>query len=148
MSSQVKQNANGQAKATDGAKSEKKLSFAETLHELYNQKGRRRVPRRPIEQRVGLLIGGEYYVAWAYEIGEGGMLLASPVPLNDKDKVVITLRIPGVMSGVVQGHALYCLASGDKFKSSRYGIQFDKIDFEFKRQIRNYVAANTGSNLE
>ena len=109
--------------------------------------GRRRVPRRGIEMRVGLLISGKYHLANAYEIGEGGMLVDSPVPINENQRIVISFRIPGVLYGVILSRIVYILKPkkvGDKIK---YGVQFEQLDFDVKRKIRNFVASNFDTNV-
>ncbi len=122
----------------------KNMSQSDTLIELYNQKGRRRVPRRPIEQRIGILIGGEYFLATSFEIGEGGMLIETNVQMSEKDKLVVTIRIPGVIKGVMLAKVAYVLPGLDRNSPSRYGVAFENVEFDVKRQIRNFVAANTG----
>lgn len=110
--------------------------------ELREQLKRRRVPRRPVKSAVGILHKGIYQVATCYEIGEGGMLIASDVKLEKDDNVVVTLRIPDVMNGVMIGKVVYAMAS-EKQEHARYGVMFEKVDFEMKRKIRNYVASAT-----
>lgn len=113
-----------------------------TIEDLREQLKRRRVPRRHVHSSVGILHKGIYQVATCYEIGEGGMLISSLAKLSDNDLVVVTLRIPGVMNGVMIGKVVYAMAS-EKQEHARYGIMFEKVDFEVKRKIRNYVASAT-----
>jgi len=101
--------------------------------------GRRRVPRRPIENRVGLLHKGQYHIVWGFELGEGGLLISSPIVLADGDRVVLTLRIPEVLQGVITGTVVYGIKKNSD--EARYGVRFDDIDFETKRKIRNFVAS-------
>ena len=105
---------------------------------------RRKVPRRAIENRIGLLANGKYFLSWAYEIGEGGMLVASQVPLKIEQTIVITFRIPGVVHKVLMGKVVYeKLHVDSRGESYRYGVQFENVDFEVKRRIRNFVASAT-----
>ncbi len=121
---------------------------ADQMKSLYSkQTARRRVPRRAIHQSVGLLISGEYFLGKAFEIGEGGLLIESPVPLNVKDLLVVTVRIPGVFKGSLLAKVIYVLAPKNPGEQTRFGVSFEKIEFEMKRQIRNYVAANTGDAI-
>jgi Tfp pilus assembly protein PilZ len=101
--------------------------------ETYGKK--RRVPRRAIHARIGLLVHGNYTLSWAFEIGEGGMLIETENNLKVGDRVVITFRIPDVMHGVMLGSVAYVLPN-------KAGIQFEKVDFDVKRKIRNYVASS------
>jgi Tfp pilus assembly protein PilZ len=105
---------------------------------------RRKVPRRSIETRVGVLASGEYYLSWAYEIGEGGMLIASQKPLTVGQRVVITFRIPDVVHKAVFGRVVYeKLHITHEGEGYRYGVAFENVDFETKRKIRNFVASAT-----
>ena len=123
-------------------------SVTDTLYQLYNQKGRRRVPRRPMRRRIGILVAGEYYLATSYEIGEGGMLVDCSVPLNKDDRLVITIRMPGVMQGVIMSKVVYILQPASKDEPIKYGLVFENVEFELKRQVRNFVAANTGEKVD
>lgn len=115
----------------------------ESFEDISNYVGRRRVPRRPISCRIGLLIRGQYYMASAYEIGEGGMMIDSPVPLEDKQLVVISVRVAQVLKGVMLSRVMYTLPGTEAGLPVRYGMQFEQIDFEIKRMIRNFVASNS-----
>ena len=109
---------------------------------VINAVKKRRVPRRQIRVRIGLLVHGEYTLSWGLEIGEGGMLLISPKPLNVGDKVVITCRIPEVLHGVMLGSVAYALPGENLDGGVRCGIQFEDIEFDVKRKIRNFVASS------
>lgn len=131
-----------------GKTAEELSSHDQMLQRLYNnQSPRRRVPRRAINQSIGLLISGEYFIAKAFEIGEGGMLIESPTPLRDQDLLVITIRIRGVVNGALLAKVIYTRAANSAPEAVRYGISFEKVGFEVKRQIRNFVAANTGDGI-
>ncbi len=106
---------------------------------------KRRVPRRNIKARVGVLHKGRYFVCDALEIGEGGMLFSIFEPILKGDRVVITLRIPDVFQGVAMGSVVYCVEASRIAQANRYGIQFDQIEFDLKRKIRNFVASSTAS---
>lgn len=106
---------------------------------------KRRVPRRAIHARIGLLVHGKYTLSWAHEIGEGGMLISSTETLKPGDRLVITFRIPDVLHGVMLGSIVYVLPEKvniNGVEETKYGIQFEKVDFDVKRKIRNYVASS------
>ena len=98
---------------------------------------KRRVPRRELNARVGVLLAGQYSMGRALEIGEGGMLLGSDVKMKKDDRLVVTFKIPEVLSGVMLATVVYVTTDG------LYGLNFDKIEFDLKRKIRNYVASST-----
>ena len=103
---------------------------------------RRRVPRRALKRNIGLLIKGKYCISKCYELGEGGMLIESPVRLVANQLVVITLRISGLLSAVTLGRVVYLLEPKQSGEVVKYGIQFEQIDFDVKRKIRNFVASS------
>jgi hypothetical protein len=114
------------------------------LQQLYNEvQTERRLPRRQIDLTVGLLVGGQYFLAKAREIGEGGVLLEAPVALKEHQAIVLTIRIPGVLKVVLKAQVIYKLDPKEPGSSLQYGAAFGKIDFDVKRQIRNYVAAGS-----
>jgi PilZ domain len=104
---------------------------------------RRRVPRRPIHRQVGVLYKGVYRLCWAFEIGEGGILIDSEVRMKEGDRLVVTVRIPGVLQGVMMSKVVYELKPNKAGELVKYGLQFDKIEFDIRRKMRNYVASST-----
>lgn len=106
---------------------------------------KRRVPRRNIDARVGVLHKGRYFVCDALEIGEGGMLFSCFETIKKDDRVVVTLRIPDVLQGVAIGSVVYAVTGRREAETNRYGIQFDQIEFDLKRKIRNFVASSSAS---
>jgi Tfp pilus assembly protein PilZ len=103
---------------------------------------KRRVPRRAINARIGILVHGNYSLTWAHEIGEGGMLISSEENLKVGDRLVVTFRIPEIVDGVMLARVVYTLPDKTGKPGGRYGVQFDKVDFDVKRKIRNYVASS------
>ena len=110
---------------------------------LTPSEGRRRVPRRPIQKRIGLLVLGEYSICYGYEIGEGGMLVDSNIPMSVGQKMVLTIRIPGSIEVVSLASVVYIKEPKTPSEKTKYGVSFENVDFEIKRQIRNFVASNT-----
>lgn len=76
------------------------------------------------------------------------MLIDSAIPLNKEDRVLVTIRVPGIMQGVMLAKVVYSLSPPSKDEPIKYGLSFEKIEFEVKRQVRNYVAANTGEKVD
>jgi hypothetical protein len=115
----------------------------QSFTKLEPNQGRRRVPRRPIQKRVGILVLGEYHVCYGYEIGEGGMLVDSVLPMAIGQKLVLTIRIPGSIEAVSLASVMYIKEANTPSEKIKYGVSFENVDFEIKRQIRNFVASNT-----
>jgi hypothetical protein len=100
---------------------------------------RRRVPRREFLHPVGLLVSGNYFMSRALQIGEGGMLIESATPLAMGQRLVLSFKLPGFNPDVVTASVRYILKS--KIGSGvRYGVEFLNLDFNVKRDVRNYVA--------
>jgi hypothetical protein len=104
---------------------------------------RRRVPRREFECPVGVLLHGQYQMERAYQVGEGGMMISCQGKMEEGTQMVINFFLkPGVLvivRGVVRG--VVAKTSGP---NDRYGIEFLNLGFQFKREIRNFVAAAKG----
>ncbi|MGE0763501.1 MAG: PilZ domain-containing protein [Bdellovibrionales bacterium] len=105
---------------------------------------RRRVPRRDFFNRIGLLVRGAYHVSRAVQIGEGGMMINSKTPLAMGQKVVVSFKLPGLPPDVVLACVRYVLPA-ENGQADRYGVEFLNLDFNIKREVRNYVA-QTGRN--
>lgn len=103
----------------------------------------RRLPRRKIHQRIGLLVGGHYSLVWAREIGEGGMLIESSTPMSIGQRVVVSIRIPGVLQGVIRGQVSYITEQTPSAEATQYGVQFENIEFDVKRKVRHFVASGS-----
>jgi hypothetical protein len=107
---------------------------------------RRRVPRREFKSGVGVLYQGHYTVGRTLQVGEGGMSLTSEFAYRDGDLVVITFQIP-------EG-SLVCTRAVVRYTKSEagagptaIGFEFEKLDFHFKRELRNFVARATQENI-
>ncbi len=104
--------------------------------------GRRRIPRRNFETSMGLLIRGQYEVARTFQISEGGAMVTSTVELKIGDQMVANFFITRYVSIIVRAIVRSVVPPKDKLPL-RYGIEFLDLGFQFKREIRNYVAAAT-----
>lgn len=100
---------------------------------------RRRVPRREFHRRIGLLVRGVYHVSRAIQIGEGGMMVYSAVPMVLNQKLVVSFKLSGHPPDVVLACVRYILPA-EKGLTERYGVEFLNLDFNIKRGVRNYVA--------
>ena len=105
--------------------------------------GRRRVPRRTYKAPVGVLMGGEYAVERAYQLGEGGMMLdCKRGKLKEGTKLALNFFLPGGQVVMVRGVVRAVIAPKEGVPE-RYGIEFSNLGFQYKRAIRNFVAAAT-----
>lgn len=106
----------------------------------------RRSPRRAFQRPIGILVQGEYTVAEAAQISEGGMLIVCEYELALKDLIVVTVLLPDGGHAVARAEILYRRkADGGK---AAFGLQFINLPMMKKRIIRNYVAAKTQEEAE
>lgn len=108
---------------------------------------KRRVPRREVHMRIGLLVAGRYQLTHAFELGEGGLLVSSSEPLSVSQKVVVTFRIPNVLHNVLMATVVYAMHPKSEGDPPLYGLRFDNLDFSTKRKIRQFVATSTDSGI-
>lgn len=105
--------------------------------------GRRRVPRRTFDSPVGVLMQGTYDLERSFQVGEGGMMISSRRKMEAGQTVVISFYLPTSATIVVRG-VIRSVIPADKGLPERYGLEFVNLGFQFKREIRNFVASATG----
>ena len=74
--------------------------------------GRRKLPRRKLGRNVGVLHRGEYLIAEAIEVGEGGMGFRTNTEYPESARVVVSFQVPGaqfvsVIGDLTLGRAEY-----------------------------------------
>jgi hypothetical protein len=106
--------------------------------------GRRRVPRRIFESPIGVLLHGTFTVQTSFQVGEGGMMISSAKPLVEGERLVISFFLPGSAMIVVRS-IVRSVVQAKPGQSERYGMEFENLGFQHKREIRNFVAAATRS---
>lgn len=104
--------------------------------------GRRRVPRRNFECPIGVLLHGDFNVQRCYQVGEGGMMISSAVPPLEGAQLVISFFLTSGSLIMVRGVVRSIIPAQGKWPE-RYGIEFLNLGFQYKREIRNFVAAAT-----
>ncbi len=104
---------------------------------------RRRVPRRLFKAPVGVLIAGKYAIERAYQLGEGGMMVdCKRGKLKEGTGLALNFFLPSGEIVLVRGIIRAVVPAKDG-APERYGIEFVNLGFQFKRAIRNFVAAAT-----
>jgi len=106
---------------------------------------KRRVPRRVLERKMGVLAHGHYAISSSHEIGEGGMLISTELSLDEGQRIVVTFTIPGFVEVIVRGIVRYGKIN-PQTGLKNYGIQYETLGFQERRKIRSYVAQK--SHLE
>lgn len=105
----------------------------------FNEASRRRVPRRTFESQVGVLAHGLCARERSYQVGEGGMMISSASELEIGRQLVVTFFLPSRVSIIVRGIVRNKMPAKDGMPL-RYGIEFVNLEFQFKRELRNFVA--------
>jgi hypothetical protein len=90
---------------------------------------------------VGVLFKGQYFLAQAGEIGEGGISIKTDMVMTETEPVMVSFQIP---SG-----AFVCLRA--EIRSTQksegetviHGLAFSGVQFAVKRQIRSYVSSRS-----
>jgi hypothetical protein len=103
---------------------------------------RRRVPRRTFEAPVGLLQKGKYTMETSFQVGEGGMMISSEHPLEVGVPTVVSFFLHVGSLIIVRG-VIRSVIPAENGAPQRYGIEFLNLGFQYKREIRNFVAAAT-----
>lgn len=80
----------------------------------------------------------------SFEIGERGMLLTSQFDLKSEDFCVVSFILPGLFIAVVRGCVRYSKVIEGR---PAFGIEFENLDFVFRRRIRQFVAQRTSGTL-
>ena len=104
--------------------------------------GRRRVPRRAFDASVGILLHGNYRMERSFQVGEGGMMISSASSLEVGTQTVISFFLISGSLIIVRGVVRSVVQARGKLPK-RYGVEFLNLGFQYKREIRNFVAAAT-----
>jgi hypothetical protein len=100
----------------------------------------RKSPRRALDVPCGVLHAGGYGISRVHQIGEGGVLVESSLPVAIGDQVTVTLKIPNAGYFCTR---LNVLNINHRDGSARFGASFVNLPLKAKRWIRAYVAAKT-----
>lgn len=105
---------------------------------------KRSYPRRSFSRTVGVLFKGDYFLAQASEIGEGGISITGDVVLTEGEPLMVSFQIPN--------GAFVCLRATvrstqkivqDSATMVAHGLAFTQVEFIIKRQIRSYVSSRS-----
>ncbi|MBX2993593.1 MAG: PilZ domain-containing protein [Bdellovibrionaceae bacterium] len=104
---------------------------------------RRKYPRRKFRRGVGFLCLGEYKVASGFEIGEGGLAFKCEEAMAIGAHVIVSFQIPEGAFISVRGEVRSKKDEGGS--RYMYGVSFENLKFEWRREIRNFVTARTAN---
>lgn len=80
------------------------------------------------------------------QIGEGGMMIATPKTLRPEERILLTFHSPDGKIVITQGTLVYQVPNATRSEVERFGVEFQGVDYGLKRAIRNYVAAKSGDD--
>lgn len=105
---------------------------------------KRRVPRKKIDRALGLLSHGRYYLGRILQVGEGGLMILSSESLKVSDRVLVTFSLKGEKFITSKATIRYELDKVDG--KNQFGVEFDELPFQARREIRAFVASHSGSS--
>jgi c-di-GMP-binding flagellar brake protein YcgR len=80
------------------------------------------------------------------QVGEGGMSLVSEFAFRESDSVILTFQIPDGSLVCVRAQVRYTKSEEVK-DDAAIGFEFAKLEFHFKRELRNFVARATQESI-
>ncbi len=103
---------------------------------------RRKYPRRKFRRGVSTLCLGAYALVTGFEIGEGGLAFFSEEPLEEGVHLIVNFQIHEGSFMSVRG-----IVRNKREEAGRtvYGVSFENLKFEWRREIRNFVTARTSN---
>lgn len=106
---------------------------------------RRNYPRRPFKRTVGVLFKGQYFLAQAGEIGEGGISIMTDMVLTEEEPLMVSFQIPSgefvCLRAVIR--STQKTKNPEDGSSIIHGLAFSNVEFTIKRQIRSYVSSRS-----
>lgn len=105
---------------------------------------RRQFPRRDFRRGIGTLQNGDYDLSTGDEIGEGGLSFWSERKFKVGDLVVLNFQVPEGSFVSVRAE-IRNMADSDQPGLWHYGLSFENLKFEKRREIRTYVTARSES---
>ena len=104
---------------------------------------RRKYPRRKFRRGVGFLCLGHYTVGSGFEIGEGGLAFKSAQEMAMEAHVIVSFQVPD--GSFISVRATVKNKQDDGGGRFVYGVSFENLKFEWRREIRNFVTARTSN---
>lgn len=86
------------------------------------------------------MLGGDYAIYKAGEIGEGGMSILSSIQLPIGRNIVLNFQIPQGPFVSVRAIVRSGNKEGEQFN---HGVAFENMPFDAKRKIRTFVSARS-----
>lgn len=105
----------------------------------------RRVPRKKVNRPAGILVRGEYLVGRVVQVGEGGVMLEANHQFAENDRLLVTFSLRG--DDFITSKATIRYIKETEKKSFSFGVEFDELPFQSRREIRSFVASQNKEAL-
>lgn len=105
---------------------------------------RRQYPRRRIKKEMTYLFSGHYIYATGADIGEGGMSFLTDQKLELGRHIVVNFKMPEGPFISVRAEIKNVREQGKG--QTLYGVAFENLKFDWKREIRNFVTARQSAD--
>lgn len=107
-----------------------------------SDENRRRQGRLPVEVKVDYRTVGSFITDYTKDISQGGMFVATSLPLEVGERVRLRLTLPGhqlpfALEGVVRWNS----SVHDKDRTPGMGIEFTNFGEDLKDELSRFVAA-------
>ncbi len=74
-------------------------------------------------------------------MGEGGVMIGSKIQLNIDDRILVTFSLRGEQFITSKATVRYKVEDGTV--KNQYGVEFDELPFQARREIRAFVASHS-----
>lgn len=102
---------------------------------------RRKSSRAPAEVKVDYRTIGSFITDYSKDISQGGIFIATSLPLNVGDQVRLRITLPGhVLPFALEGVVRWAIQAGVSDKPGM-GVEFTAFDDQVKAELGRLVAA-------
>lgn len=106
-----------------------------------SEQNRRRASRLPAEVKVDYRTIGSFITDYTKDISQGGMFVATSLPLDVGERVRLRLTLPGhqlpfALDGVVR----WTCSTAEKDRTPGMGIEFSNFGDDLKAELSRLVA--------
>lgn len=103
---------------------------------------RRKATRAPVEVKVDYRTVGSFITDYSRDISQGGIFIATSLPLNVGDQVRLRITLPGhVLPFALEGVVRWIVPAGATDKQSGMGVEFTTFSDDVRAELGRLVAA-------
>ena len=90
---------------------------------------------------MGVLFHGNYLVSRILQVGEGGLMILTSENFQASDRILVTFSLKGEKFITSKATVRYALDPVDG--KNQFGVEFDELPFQARREIRSFVASHS-----